>query len=478
MERMSGADALMLYLDRPRAYNHTIKMSILDASADPDGWSWPRFKRAFASRLVLVPRLRQRYLSVPFGLNHPVWVDDPSFNINRHLNRVACPAPGSMVELSELVGELYAKPLDHTRPLWEVWVIEGLEGGRVCVLLLIHHAISDGVGILRILDDFWNSQPGDMIYQTSTTWNPPPLPSKWRLFLDGLRDLPGIFREYLPGAIRGIAAGRRFRKEAKRAGTPPYPGPGSSGYSAPFACVLSANRSFVARSHSLAQFKSIGKALGATVNDVFLACVAGAVRRYLSAKDGVAPNQPMIATVPFSLVPLAERTRTGNFTTVDYTVLHTEIADPLERLKESGKSALAMKKHFEATREANIAALLNLLPPSVPKTADRVNEMKGGGVMPFWNIVISNVPGPKEILRLGPLKLAQWFSTGQIATGAVLNVTAWSYVDNFNICIMTDPEVVADPWQLMDGITASLEELANIVRNMPTDQTAGAAGRH
>lgn len=471
MERMGGADALMLYLDRPRAYNHTIKMSILDPSADPEGWSWPRFKRAFASRLVLVPRLRQRYLSVPFGLNHPVWIDDPDFNVDRHLKRVACPAPGSMVELSEVVGELYAQLLDHTRPLWQVWVIEGLQGGRVCVLLLIHHAISDGVGILKILDDFWNSQPDDMVYSGDTGWNPPPLPSKWRLLLEGLRDLPGVFREHLPGAIRGLAAGRRLRKEMARAGKPPSLAPGSSGFIAPYATALSARRSFAARSHSLEQFKAIGKALGATVNDVFLACVAGAIRQQLSAKDGVAPVQPMIATVPFSLVPQSERKRAGNYSTVDYTVLHTEIADPLERLKECRQSALAMKEHFEATREADIGALMSLLPPAVPKAADRLNEMRGGGVMPFWNIVISNVPGPRQTLRLGALRLAEWYSTGQIATGCALNMTGWSYVDTFNVCILTDPEVVADPWRLMDGFSACLEELAEIVRQMPSDQS-------
>ncbi len=118
-----------------------------------------------------------------------------------------------------------------------------------------------------------------------------------------------------------------------------------------------------------------------------------------------------------------------------------------------------MKAYFEATREANIAAVLNLLPPLVPKIVDRINEMKGGGLLPFWNVVASNVPGPRTPLQLGRLKLAQWFSIGQLAHGAALNVTVWSYVDQFNLCVLADPTVLADAWRLMDHFEASLAEL-------------------
>ena len=462
MERMSGADAMMLYLDRPRAYNHTIKMSILDPATDSEGWSWLRFKKAFSSRVVLVPRLRQRYLAVPLGLNHPVWVDDPEFNIDCHLKRVGCPAPGSMVELCEVVGELYAQRLDHTKPLWQVWVIEGLEGGRVCVLLLIHHAITDGVGILQILNTFWKSKSGALVYPAEARWHPPPLPGKWRLLRDGLRDLPGVLRSNLPGAIRGIRAGRQLAREMERAGQQAPPGPGSSGYDAPYACQSSARRLFAARPYALERFKRISKALGTTLNDVFLACAAGALRHQLTAVNGTPPLQPMIATMPFALLPLSEGTRDGNFSTTDFTVLHSQIADPLERLMACRESALVMKAHFEATREANLGALLNLLPPAVPKLVDRLNEIKGGGMLPFWNVVVSNVPGPRERLKLGSLELAEWYSIGQIAHGAALNITGWSYGDGFNVCILTDPEVLADPWPVMDAFGRCLDELDSI----------------
>jgi WS/DGAT/MGAT family acyltransferase len=460
MERMSGADAMMLYLDRPRAYNHTIKMSILDITTEE--WSWPRFKQAMASRIVLIPRLRQRYLSVPLGLNHPVWIDDPDFNVDCHIKRIACPAPGGMHELCELTAELYAQRLDHTRALWQMWVIEGLEGGRICALLLIHHAITDGGGFINFLNTFWNTKPESLAYPVQTQWNPAPLPSNWRLLFDGLRDLPGVLRKNLPGAIRGIQAGRRLRREMQQSGHEPAPGMGSPGFAAPFACQLSSRRSYAAHPYPLEKIKRISKTLGATINDVFLACTAGALRRYLIDRNGSAPQQAMLATVPFSLIPPEQRTLDGNFSTVDYTVLHTQLEDPLERLNACRESAQIMKAHFEATREASLAALLNLLPPVVPKLLDRLNESKGGGLLPFWNLVVSNVAGPRKRLHVGSLELAEWYSIGQIAHGAALNITGWSYVDTFNVCILTDTEVVADPWLLIDAFSVCLDELDQV----------------
>jgi WS/DGAT/MGAT family acyltransferase len=456
---MSGADAMMLYLDRAEAYNHTIKISIIDPSADPDGWSWKRFKATWATRVSLMPRLRQRYLRVPMGLNHPVWVDDPDFDIDYHLLRVGCPAPGSMVELCELVCEFYAHQMDHSRPLWQVWAVEGLEGGRVAVILFIHHAMTDGVGILRMLDQFWNTRPEAEVLPSPAAWHPAPLPGKGRLLWEGLRDLPGVFAANLPGAIRGTRAGRRILRQWRDQGRTLPPFPGDAKYPAPYAVRLSPHRTFGIRSFSLPRIRALAKKHGVTINDVFIATTSGAIRDLLIEQVGTAPTAPMVATVPFALVPLAERERDGNFSTVCYTLLHTEIADPGERLRACKRDADTMKAYFEATREASIAALMNLLPPAVPKIVARVNEMKGGGLLPFWNVVLSNVPGPRAPLKLGNLRLAEWYSIGQLAHGSTLNVTVWSYVDQFNLSVLADPAVLPDAWQLVNHFESSIKAL-------------------
>jgi len=320
MERMSGADALMIYLDRAEAYNHTIRLQILDPS------------------------------------------EDPAFDIDYHLRRVGCPAPGMSVELCELVCELYAHPLDHTRPLWQIWVIEGLTGGRVAVLLLIHHALTDGIGILRMLNNFWQFRPESMELADPGAWNPPPLPSSWRLFVDGLVELPRIVAANLSGAIRGIRAGRKIVASWRKEGRTLPPSAGDPQYPAPYARRLSPRRSLAIRSFGLPRVRAVAKALDATINDVFLTAVSGAVRRLALEQDGVAPAGPMVATVPFALVPLAERTRDGNFSTVCRTLLFADAADPQERLAACKRAANTMKQYFEATREANVAALFNLLP--------------------------------------------------------------------------------------------------------------------
>lgn len=464
MERMSGADALMIYLDRAEAYNHTIKLQILDPSDDPEGWSWQRFKRTMASRVGLVPRLRQRYLRVPLGINHPVWVDDPAFDIDYHLRRVGCPAPGTEVELCELVCELYAHPLDHSRPLWQIWVVEGLVDGRIAVLLLIHHALTDGIGILRMLNNFWQVRPESMELADPGVWNPPPLPTKRRLFFDGLVELPRLIAANLPGAIRGIRAGRKIIAAWRSEGRTLPPSAGDAHYPAPYARRLSPRRSFAMRSFALARVRALAKALDATINDVFLTALSGAIRGLALDQEGAAPTAPMVATVPFALVPLADRTQDGNFSTVCHTLLFADVADPLARLAACKRAANTMKQYFEATREASIAAVLNLLPPLVPKAVDRINEMKEGGLLPFWNIVASNVPGPRAPLCLGKIRLAQWFSIGQVAHGAALNVTVWSYVDQFNLCILADRDVLPDTWKLMDHFEASLAELESVSR--------------
>lgn len=459
MERMNGADAFMLYLDETSAYNHTIKLFVLDPSHDPAGWSFERFRKAFASRLNLVPRLRHRYLTVPLGLHHPVWVDDPEFDLDYHLQPMQCPAPGTMIEASRIIAETYARPLDHARPLWKLILIEGLENGRVAVLMLVHHAFSDGVGVLRMMMNFWTTRPEAFLDPAAEQWSPRPLPGRSRLLLDGLRGLPVMLVREVPQAVRGLLAIARVRRRWQAEGRELPPAPGDKRYIAPFAQHISTERSFAARSFPMARLKGPARRFGATLNDVFLACVSGAIRRLLMDRDQPAPAAPMIATVPFSLVPLEQRTRDGNYSTTNFTLLHVDVADPVERLAACKRSADTMKAHFEQTRDANIAALLNILPPLVPKLLARANEKRGGGLLPFWNVVVSNVPGPRQHLHLGELDLADYFSSGQVTHGAGLNLTVWSYVDRLSLCVLADSALVPDPWALMAHFEASVAEL-------------------
>jgi WS/DGAT/MGAT family acyltransferase len=207
----------------------------------------------------------------------------------------------------------------------------------------------------------------------------------------------------------------------------------------------------------------VKEALGVTINDVFMACVAGSVRRYLE-RSGSPPDQAMVATMPLAVTPAAERAHPGNYSSVDYVWLHAQIADPLERLRATSVAADATKQHFAQTKDADIGAVIELLPERLISSLARVNARTKGRFDTFKNVVVSNVPGPREPRYLGRWRVDSWFSTGQISHGATLNFTVWSYCDQFNLCVLADAVTVPDTWELVRGFRASLDELLAVAR--------------
>jgi len=473
MRRLNGVDALMLYLDEGSAYNHTLKISVLDPSTDPDGWSWPKARQMFEERAHLLPVFRLRYLPTPLGLHHPIWVEDPEFDLDAHVRRVVCPAPGGMEEFCELVEQIYAHPLDRDRPLWQVWVVEGVEGGHVALVTLMHHAYSDGVGVLDMLAAFFNDTPDDAAV-VPPPWAPQPLPSTRQRLGWALRDLPSRLRRVAPTAraLRDrVRIEREFAKDGERRvpsafdrSTPP----------GPFQCGLSRSRRFSCGTFPLADVREVNKTLGVTINDVFMACVAGSVRRYVE-RSGSPPDAALVATMPLAVTPAAERAHPGNYSSVDYVWLQAQIADPLERLRATSVAADATKQHFAQTKDADIGAVIELLPERLISSLARANARTRGRFDTFKNVVVSNVPGPREPRYLGRWRVDRWFSTGQITHGATLNMTVWSYCDQFNLCVLADAVAVPDTWELVRGFRTSLDELLAVARAQTTASPSPAA---
>lgn len=348
--RLSGVDTFQLQLETHQHYCHTFKVAILDPSSDPQGWCYDRYREIFKQRIHCIPWLRWRYLRTPLGLNFPIWVEDPDFNVDYHLRRVVCPPPGDQKALCEFMSSVYIYQLDRSRPLWLNWVVEGLEGGKVATVTLVHHAYVDGMGASQAPHPETSDAP-------PTPLNKP----------------------------------------------------------------LSAGRSFVCDSLPLANIKTISKGFGVTINDVFLSCVAGTLRRYLADSNYAVDSGALIAGVPFSLERDPGREILGNFSTKDTTWLHSEIEDPLERLQASGSSAREMKAHLSAVLEAgaDIGSVVQVLPPVAltllgKSTRSQVEKARGGL---FGNVVVSNVPGPRESLYLKDYTLDNWFSIGQLFDG-------------------------------------------------------------
>ena len=464
MRRMGGADAFMLAMETPKAYMHTFKVAILDPSTDPEGWSYDKLRQDFEKRIHLVPYLRWKYAPAPLALNHPLWVEDPDFNLDFHIRRIACPTPGDHKTLCEFMSSAYAYQLDRSRPLWKCWVVEGLKNGKVAVVTMLHHAYVDGVGAAWGLEQLFVDSPG-YPPEDVPPWVARPIPSWFRQLWLALLDLPAVLLKNLPKVISGLKQKKTLEKQYQRSGKSPHPSPGMM-QQTPINEVLSYGRTFVCESMPIENFKKISKGLGVTINDVFLCCAAGAIRR-LFLDGNYNPDQgPLIAGTPFAGERPEGMEGLGNFVTLDYCWLHTDIEDPMQRLQASRESANEMKEHLRQMVEMNadFGAVMKILPPWAVKAFGWwLREKKKGSLSLFGNVALSNVPGPRRPLYLDKYKLDNWFSTGQIVDGTCLNMTMWSYCQNVNLCILADKKVLPDGWNLFNYFVEELEKLVSLI---------------
>jgi diacylglycerol O-acyltransferase len=460
MKRLSGADAFMLAMETSRAYMHTFKIAIIDPSTDPDGWSFEKYFKDAESRVHTVPMFRWKVVDAPLGLQY--WVDDPDFDLHYHLRRVACPPPADHRALCEFMSAVYSYQLDRDRPLWMQWVVEGLEGGRVALVMMVHHAYVDGVGAAWLLQQFYQPRAG-VTPASIPEWHPAPLPSYLTRLGWALRDLPAVLLGNLPKAVLGIMRKIRLERSLARAGKP-HPSAAMMPLT-PINRVVSAGRTFVCDTLPLEKFKRVSKGMDYTINDVFSTCAAGAVRRLLQDVGHDVDAAPLVAGTPFGGKRPEGMEGLGNYATADFSWLHSEIADPRERIAAMHAANDAMKGHLKAVRDAgaDINAVIQILPPWAVKFLRRAIHRQQGRVGFFGNLALSNVPGPKESLYLDHWKVTNWFSTGMIMDGTTLNMTMWTYAGEVSLCMMIDRAVLADGWILFNYFVEELDALAALV---------------
>ena len=464
MKRLNGADAFMLGMETSKAYMHTFKAAIIDPSTDPGGWSFDRFYDECARRIHVLPMLRWKYLNSPLGLNHPYWVEDPDFDLHYHIRRVACPPPADHKSLCEFMGAIYSYQLDRDRPLWMMWVVEGLADGKVACVMLVHHAYVDGVGASWLMQQFYQPEVG-VKAGIAPAHNPPPLPS-WLTRLGwALRDFPEVAIAGMPKMAVGLRRKYMLDRKRKSAGLPPHPSAGQMRQT-PINDTLSAGRTFVCDGVPLERFVTVSKTLGVTINDVFSCCVAGAVRHLLLDLNYDPDAHPLIGATPFAGERPPGMEGLGNYVTQDFCWLRSDIADPLKRLRASHEANVEMKVHIKEVKEAgaDINAVMQVMPPWGLTMLRKAIHRKGGSLGLFGNVLLSNVPGPKEALYLDHWKLVNWYSTGQIFDGTGLNITMWSYCGQANICMLIDRAVLKDGWVLFNYFVDELDALVAVTR--------------
>jgi WS/DGAT/MGAT family acyltransferase len=411
---------------------------------------------------MLMPVLRWKYVEVPLGLHHPVWVEDPFFDAGYHFRRIACPAPGDNRALCDLIAQLYILPLDRNRPLWMVWMVEGLQGGKFANVLMLHHAYADGAGVLVMMKRVFQTQPFCFDARLRPP-SPEPVPTRLQLLLQAGRELPGTLARSAYRVVRGVVHARALKRRFAAEGKQIPPNPFHDVRDSPVNDMLSACRSFAFETFELARVKRISKALQVTVNDLFVACAAAMYRRLMIDKGYAPDSGPLVTAIPFTQRPAEELDDgIGNMTTTDYLMMPVHLADPLARLAAARASSNLMKEHFREAKGSDVNSVLDLMPAFAIRAIARHIARTHGKFALTGNALISNVAGPTQTLYLGEIKLDNWISTGQVTHGMVVNTTAWSYDDKFNVSILADKKVVPDGWPLLKCFREALDEYGDL----------------
>jgi WS/DGAT/MGAT family acyltransferase len=460
MQRLSGLDASFLSLETPSSHMHVASLGIFDPKDVPGGVSIDSVIEIYGQRLHLAPPFRRRLATVPFGLHHPIWIEDPDFDIHRHVRHTAIPKPGGTKELSNLVGRLVAQPLDRTRPLWEIWLIEGLQDGNVGLLSKVHHAAIDGASGNELLVALLDLSPEVAVHVPDAEWKPDHVPTDAELLgyaANSLARQPIRVARSLARTASAALAVRRHGQETESEHLPPAP------FSAPrtsFNTALTPARSYSFTSIDLPTVKAVKAKVGCTVNDVVLALCSGALRKYL-ADQGEILDSSLVAMVPMSVRTEDEKGTGGNKVSSMLTTLASDLDDPLERLAAISESMRNSKEQQKAIGADTLQEWAEFAAPAVLGSAARLySRMKGADRhRPLFNVTISNVPGPPFPLYSAGAKLLANYPVGPIIDGTGLNMTVMSYLDQLDFGLLACPDVLDDVWALADDLHAALAEL-------------------
>ncbi len=472
MRQLSGLDTMFLNLETNAVPMHIGGLTILDPATAPRDFAFDSVKRLIESRLHLLPMFRRRLVESPLNLDLPYWIEDPEFDIEHHVRHRALPRPGNDRQLADFICDIMSTRLDRSMPLWRAYYIEGLSGGRVALLTKIHHACIDGVSgaeLLSVLLDL-SAEPRT-VPPPELPWEPEPLPSPIQLAANTAKNLLRrpkealrLLREtgpFLFSAGREVLAHRRARDQAdqKEVLAPEDRSVGAAPRMR-FNTTITARRAFAFRSIALADVKLIKNAFGTSVNDVVLGICAGALRKYLEAKHEL-PEAPLVAGVPVSVRSAEEQGTQGNKVTMARTALHTEIADPVERLQALSKRMTKVKRSFRATPARRMMDWINVPSPGLLAQAARLYENFSiqDYVYPPYNLVISNVPGPQQPLYFAGARVQANYPVSIPYHGLAFNITVMSYLDNLDFGLTAHRTTVPDIDHLMDLLVEATAEL-------------------
>ncbi|MGB2758163.1 MAG: wax ester/triacylglycerol synthase family O-acyltransferase [Acidimicrobiia bacterium] len=465
MKPMNGLDAAFLYGETPNWHMHVAAVTVCDPTNSVEQWTFQRFKEITTSRLALIPQFRCKVAQSPLGIGRPGWVLADDFDPDFHIRRIAVPSPGGPHELGELVGDLASLKLDRSKPLWEMWVIEGLAGGRIGLLTKVHHALIDGVSGAELATVLLDVSPIPKMVTDA-----PPIDPDYLSKPTAMGWIRGGAMVTLKTPLRTIAFTRQLARWGvtlptfmRRDEGPamPFQAPRTSLNSA-----ISPHRRYAHSQIELERVRALKDALGVKVNDIVLALCSYALRGYLEER-GELPETPLIAQVPVSQRGADEKDL-GNKVASMFASLATDVADPIERVHVIHASTQQAKEMQQALAARRIQTITEATPPGILSIAARTYTAMGldGRVPPIFNVIMSNVPGPPFPLYVSGARVESITPMGPLLYGGGLNITVLSHEDVIDFGFLSCREAVPDPWLIADKIEKAVSELEKAVAGL------------
>ena len=460
MERLTGLDAFFLYMETSTQPLNVCCVLELDTSTMPGGYTYGRFRAAMAKHVNALPEFRMKLADTQLNLDHPVWVDDENFQLRRHLQRVGVPAPGGRRELAEICAYIAGLPLDRDRPLWEMWVLEG--GARsdvVTVMLKVHHAVVDGVAGANLLAQLCTLDPDAPAPQPvggAGGGNPVQIAASGLL---GFALRPLRLATVLPATILTLAQ-TVLRAREGRTMAAPFSAPPT-----PFNGTITRYRNIAFSQLDMRDVMRVKDRFGVTVNDVVVALCAGVLRRFLLER-GELPDNPLVATVPVSVHDKSDRPG-RNHTTWMFCRVESQISDPAERIRTTASGNTAAKDHTAAMGPTLLHDWTQFGGPTMFGTAMRILPRIPHS--PVFNLILSNVPGPRDQLYFLGCQVDAMYPLGPILGGAGLNITVMSLNGELGVGIIACPDLVPELWDIADAFPDALKELLECADNQSVD---------
>ncbi len=468
MKQLSGLDGSFLYMETPTTFGHVSGLAIYERPS-PDFDPFAAVHRRFSSMVGVLEPMRRRIVEVPMNLDHPYWIDDPNFDLDYHIRHMSLAPPGRREQLADQIARIVGRPMDRTRPLWEVYVIEGLEDGTWALLTKYHHATIDGasgVMMIKMLNDL---SPDAPLREQSPPWHPESIPSDaellrltfanmvrnpvkaLRLQLRIVRDLAaaaGAPAVSSAASQAGAAIGSLARRDEPE---PRVTLPVSTAPPTPWNRSITAHRRLAMRNAKLSDLKRLKDVTGGTLNDVVMAVCAGALRAYLIEHNAL-PDRPLRAMVPVSIRTGKEEDTWTNRVSGLVVDLPTDEPDPLKRVAKCKEAMDEAKRQFELVPAAALVDIQQYSSRVVATAASRMAaRLKLADRMnPPVNVAISNVPGPRQPLYLEGARMVTYIPVSTIGDGQGLNITVHSYLDELEFGLISCRELVPDLWHMVD----------------------------